>query len=113
MPHNVTLSLESVPTTSQSTPQYRVVLAAAGFAFTLTTMQTTQSVLPWHEKLTAPLERPTSHSITLIAHAPLQAKPKKSWLSTATKRIREKIPVEAWDNFPDISAVEVLIEIIG
>ena len=67
-------------------------------------MQTTQPVMPWHDKLTAPLERPSSHSVTLIAHAPYQVKPKKSWLTAAAKRIREKIPAEAWDKIPDISA---------
>ena len=104
MQHNVTLPLEPVPATSQSTPQYRVVLAAAGFAFTLTTIQTTQPVMPWQDKLTAPLERPSSLAVTLIAQASSQAKPKKSWLSAAAKRIREKIPAEAWDNIPEISA---------
>ena len=107
MQHNVTLPLTPVPTTSQSTPQIRVVLAAAGLALTLTTMQTTQPVLPWQDKLTAPLERPSSFAVTLIAQAPSQAKPKKSWLSEAAKRIREKIPAEAWDNIPDISADDI------
>ncbi len=104
MQHNVTLPLEAAPTASQTTPQYHVVLAVAGFAFTLTTMEPTQPIVRWQDKSTAPLERPSSFAVTLIAHAPPQSKPKNSWLSAAAKRIRDKIPTEEWDKIPTISA---------
>ena len=101
MPNNVSLPIEPVPAASQSTPEYPVVYAAAGRAFTPTTIETTQPVMPWQDKLTAPLGRPSSLAVTMIGQASAQARPKKSWLSAAAKRIREKIPAEAWDRIPD------------